>query len=41
MDNYVGEGGSSCENPVDKGVDKNPAFPGIGTFHIKFTSYAL
>ena len=37
MDNFVGEVGSSCENPVDKGVDKNPAFRGTLTFHIKFT----
>ena len=41
MDNFVGEAGSSCENPVDKGVDKNPAFPRTLTFHMKFTYYAL
>ena len=41
MDNFVGEAGSSCENPVDKGVDKNAAFPRTLTFHIKFTYYAL
>ena len=41
MDNFVGEAGSSCENPVDKGVDKNAAFPRTLIFHIKFTYYAL
>lgn len=37
MDNFVGEAGSSCDNQVDKGVDKNPAFWGIIAFHIKYT----
>lgn len=37
MDNFVGEAGSSCENPVDKGVDNNPAFQRTLTFHMKFT----
>lgn len=37
MDNFVGEAGGSCENRVDKGVDKNPAFWETSAFHIKST----